>query len=45
MAVADVMVEATEVVQEETGCSEAPVASETLEGNSNSHTPTKNYYS
>jgi len=45
MAVADVMVEATKVVQEETRCSEAPVASETLEGNSNSHTPAKNYYS
>jgi len=37
MAVADVMVEATEVVQEEAGCSEALVASEALEGNSNSH--------
>jgi len=39
MAVADVMVEATEVAHEEVGCSEAPVASEAPEGNSNSHTP------
>jgi len=38
MAVVDVMVEATEVAQEEAGCSEAPVASEASEGNSNSHT-------
>jgi len=38
MAVDDVMVEATEVVQEEARCSEAPVASEAPEGNSNSHT-------
>jgi len=39
MAVADVMVEATEVAHEEAGCSKALVASEALEGNSNSHTP------
>jgi len=38
MAVADIMVEATEVAQEEVGCSEAHVASEVHEGNSNSHT-------
>jgi len=39
MAVADVMVEATEVVQEEAGCSEASNASEAPKGNFNSHTP------
>jgi len=33
------LMEATEVVYEEEGCSEAPDASEALEGNSNSHTP------
>jgi len=41
MAVGDVMVEATEVVQEQAGCSEALVASEAPEGNSNSHTATE----
>jgi len=39
MAVTDVMVEATEAVQEEAGCSEAPSASEAPEGSFNSHTP------
>jgi len=39
MAVVDVLMEATEVAQEEAGCSEAPNASEAPEGNSNSHTP------
>jgi len=39
IAVADVMVEATEVAQEEAGCSKAHVASEAPVGNSNSHTP------
>jgi len=33
------LIEATEVVQEEAGCLEAPVASEAPESNSNSHTP------
>jgi len=39
MAVAVDLMEATEVVQEEAGCSEALDASEAPEGNSNSHTP------
>jgi len=38
MAVADDMVEAAEVAQEEAGCSEAPVASEAPEDISKSHT-------
>jgi len=38
MAVAVDLMEATEVVQEEAGCSEAPIASEAPEGISNSHT-------
>jgi len=38
MAMADDLVEATKVAQEEAGCSEAPVASEAPEGISNSHT-------
>jgi len=41
MAVVDVMVEATKVVQEEAGCSEALGASEAPEGNYNSYTPAK----
>jgi len=42
MAVAGDMVEATEVAQEEAGCSEAAVASEAPEGNTNSlHTDTE----
>jgi len=39
MAVAVDLMEATEVVHEEAGCSEALDASEAPEGNSNSHTP------
>jgi len=39
MAVVVDLMEATEVVHEEVGCSEASDASEALEGNSNSHTP------
>jgi len=37
MAVVVDLMEATEVVQEEAGCSEAPDISEAPEGNSNSH--------
>jgi len=40
VVVVDLM-EATKVVHEEVGCSEAPDASEAPEGNSNSHTPAK----
>jgi len=39
MAVAVDLMEATKVIQEEVGCSEAPVVLEAPEGNSNSHTP------